>query len=550
MKARETTIKEMLGGADRQFVVPRFQRKYSWRRPQWDTLWDDISELYQSSTSRAHFLGSVVTLVFDPRAAGVSKFLLIDGQQRFVTLVLLLCAIRDRARQSGNDRLGEQIEEAYMFNKFANGLDRWKLLPTEDDLTAYQNVLQQDASEAEGRIDDAFRYVKDRLDDTDPEGDPWDLERLFSVVVQRLEIVSIELDADDNPQLIFESLNAKGTPLTQADLVRNYYLLRVTTDHQRQMYEDVWLPMERLLGDYLTEFIRHYLSKDGEFVSKSTVYETLKNRLADRDDREVRQSLSHLASFAKFYERMVSPEAERRKGIAARLQHFNQWDVGVVRPILLNLYRWEEEGTLGLKDFREICRLMEGYVVRRTFAGYKTNPLNRYFIGLSGAIDLANPVDCVGAYLAERGWPGDGEFREAFRRFRLYESGTSRVRLVLESLEDALGHKERVDLSRLTIEHVMPQGITAEWKRMLGGTWKVDHEELLHTVGNLTLSGYNPELSNRDFRWKRAELKKSKFGLNKWISRRRKWTRAEIEARAGELVGYAVKIWPGPDRWN
>lgn len=551
MKAKQTTIQSMLGGADQQFVVPLFQRLYSWKRREWKMLWEDIEELYTADGSPVHFFGSVVTATFEPTPAGVSKYLLIDGQQRFTTLVVLLWGVRNLAIERGTPKLAQQIEEAYLFNKFAdNDLDRFKLLPTQLDRPAYQGLLSDDRRNVQGRIDDAYRFFRSRLDDTDPDGNPWDLQRLFQIIIQRLEIVSIDLDNDDDPQLIFESLNFKGAPLSQADLVRNYYFFRIpSAQRQQEIYDQLWRPMEERLGESLAEFIRQYLCKDGSFVSKGNVYQALQKRLARQGESAVIDSLRKLNDCSEHYRRLIVPQSESEPRLAKRFARLNEWQVGVVRPLLMKLYEWVAEGHVEAAQLEKCCQLIESYVVRRTFLGYKTNPLNRYFIALSGSIEPSDPATFIGKYLSEHAWPTNAQFRVGFCQFPLYESGQERVRLVLESLEEKHGHKEPVDVSNLTIEHIMPQSPNASWKGMLGENWQRDHAELLHTVGNLTLTGYNSPLGNRPFEEKRKFFEQSHLEINKWVSQQERWTRTEIEARATILFEKAVETWPGPEPW-
>jgi uncharacterized protein with ParB-like and HNH nuclease domain len=272
MHANQTDIQRILGGVQ-QYVIPLFQRPYSWETKQWNTLWQDLLELCEDEKPRNHFIGSIVTMPSKSVPEGVTKFILIDGQQRLTTLLVLLTVFREKARTlPGN--LADKIDDLLLKNRHQEGNDVYKLLPTQIDRVAFFAILNGQELPKDSQLVKAFDFFekKLRLQHT------LDLEKLYTVIGKSLVLVSIVLDKDDNPYLIFESLNAKGQPLKQADLIRNYFFMRIHVGDQEKMYDEHWKPMQERLGENLTEYIRHFLMRDGKNVKQSDIYFTLKER--------------------------------------------------------------------------------------------------------------------------------------------------------------------------------------------------------------------------------------------------------------------------------
>ena len=245
MKASETNLQPVIEGT-KQYVVPLFQRAYSWDTKQWEILWDDLISLSDEEQPRDHFIGSIVTMPTDSVPQGVSKFLLIDGQQRLTTIFIILALLRDAAQGLPGSTLAQEIEETLLTNRFKQGEEIWKLLPTQVDREAFLQLLTGNTAVQETRISKAAVFFRKRLRSYQ---DSTYFETLKKVIVSNLMLVSIVLDRDDNPHLIFESLNAKGRPLSQADLIRNYFFMRVHTEQQDHLYETSWEPMQEQLGE-------------------------------------------------------------------------------------------------------------------------------------------------------------------------------------------------------------------------------------------------------------------------------------------------------------
>ena len=542
MKASETTLQPIIEGA-KQYIIPLFQRSYSWEKKDWQVLCEDLADLCEADKPRSHFIGSIVTMPTTSVPEGVPKYLLIDGQQRLTTIFILLTLLRDRANRSGQLELAEEIDKTLLVNPYKKGDDYYKIMPThiDDNRTSFQALIKAAGLAANDKIGAAYTFFERRLHQSKVDG-----QLLKKVITENLSVVSIVLDRDDNPYLVFESLNATGRPLTQADLIRNFFFLKIHTDLQQEMHARYWEPMQGTLGDRLTEFIRHYLMKDGTVIKSDYVYFTLKERLGQGDALSLLQDLSRSADH---YKRLLVPAREPDPGLRDALARLNRLEVTTAYPFLLCCYDEFERGELSAADFRDIVSFIENFVIRRFVCNIPTNQLNKIFAPLYNQIKnggYASLLDGLRQILPNRGYPKDVEFKSRLMDSKLYGQGDrlAKTRLILECIERSFGHKEPVAFDGLNIEHVMPQTLTEAWRAHLGDNWEATHELLLHTLGNLTLTGYNPELSNEDFLRKRELLRQSSLQLNKYFENVPDWREEEIEARAATLAEIAASIWP------
>ena len=237
---------------------------------------------------------------------GVAKFLLIDGQQRFTTTFLLLAAMRDKAKLHETGKLAEEINNTLLKNPYKEGNDAFKLLPTQSDRDAFLQIIRGEAISNDSQIAKAYRFFEKKLRVAGMEN----LEKLKQVIVSNLVLVSIVLDREDNPHLVFESLNAKGRVLSQADLIRNYFFMKIHVDEQEKQYGALRKPMQDKLGEDLTEFIRHFLMKDGGVVKQGEVYFALKDRADTKSPREIIEYLAEISRYADLYSKLLHPERE------------------------------------------------------------------------------------------------------------------------------------------------------------------------------------------------------------------------------------------------
>ncbi len=460
-----------------------------------------------------------------------------------------MSALRD-AVSTSIPKLAKRIHEQYLTNEYASDLMQYKVLPTQLDRPAYFAVIDGHPEASSGKIVSAYSYFVEQLQKPASDGEPLDLNRLSQILTNGLEIVSITLSETDNEYSIFESLNGKGTPLTQGDLLRNYFFMRIPSNHHDKVYPEVWLPMQDRISEQLADFFRFEYMSDGDFVRKWDVYQDWKKRLDKMNPEAVTIQLQSLSHRSHFYKRIITPETEPDPKLAEGFRRLNRWGAQTAYPFLLFVYRQYDAGTVNAEGFSNILRMIESFLVRRSITGVSPSALNRLFMRLSQQLpESTSLVDGTQAVLADPGrrWPRDMEFAANLLTYPLYtDSKPEQRRLILETLEQSLAHKEHVDLSNLTIEHVMPQSLTPAWSEALGHDAKEIHAKLLHVVGNLTLTAYNPELSNSPYERKRALLQESNLEMNREIAKDPQWTASEIEKRGKQLAERALKIWPGP----
>lgn len=544
MIASETKIQSIIEGT-KQYVVPLFQRPYSWEKKEWQVLWNDITDLYEETSNRSHFIGSIVTMPTKSVPEGVAKYLLIDGQQRLTTIFILLAVLRDKASDNNQEKLADQIMNTALVNPYENEeeLDYYKLLPTQGDREFFQDIMRARPTSEQSRFGQAYQFFERKLRQR-----TFDIQMLRKVIFSNLSVVSIVLGVEDDPHLVFESLNAKGMPLTQADLIRNYFFMKIHVGKQEFIYKQYWQPMQEALRENLTEFIRHYLMRKGQVIRHGDIYFRLKDLVNNGD---ALACLQDLARFAVFYQKLLFPANETDGAIRKALQRLNSIEVTTAYPLLLNFYDDYDKGVLSSQDFVSILRVIENFMIRRFVCSVPTNQLNKIFPPLYAQLQASSsesPVERLQSALQSKGYPKDVEFTSRLIEAKLYGGGdrATKTKLILESFEEYYKHKEQVDFAELSlsIEHIMPQTLTEEWQISLGTDWETTHELLLHTIGNLTLTAYNSELSNATFEKKKQRLSESHLEINKFFSSKQSWNREDIEKRSSDLAELALTIWP------
>jgi uncharacterized protein with ParB-like and HNH nuclease domain len=555
MKAEQTDLGTLLGGSNQQFIVPLFQRTYSWNKKEWQDLWDDLNELLDDEGKSRHFLGSIVTIPTSAQPHKIKQYLLIDGQQRLTTLFILLALIRNKTKESS---LAEEIYDQQLINKYATTRSAnchsekfYRLKPTQKDCAAFWALMPSTLPEEGSTFSDEFkdsaiihcyRFFERKLHKVD-------LEQFYNAITQQLVVVSITLDTDENPYLVFESLNARGKPLTQADLVRNYFFMNITDNQQTEAFEDYWKPMQDTLGDSLTEYIRHYLIAVRETDVKSQeVYMTLKKHIEDNKLGTI-QSLKELASYAKYYCNILAPQHESSSIIQKALARLKRLEVTVSYPFIIKCYDDYAHQKLSEDDFAKVLGFIENFIIRRSICKVARQGLNKKFPSLYREVkELSEEfLTNVAKILQHFDYPSDEKFKEALKVTRLYKkTRPETARLILQSLEHSYGHKGEVNFSKLTIEHVMPQSVKDSewWKKHLGDNWESVHTKHLHTLGNLTLTSHNAQMSNNDFNHKKQCLVKDNLELNRYFNKLSTWTKTEIEQRAEDLAEQALHVWP------
>jgi hypothetical protein len=400
----------------------------------------------------------------------------------------------------------------------------------------------------------AFYYFRRQLNGEDLNGDTIDAERMWRVISSDLQAVMINLGDTDDPYLIFESLNYKGEPLTQADLVRNYVLMRFRHSDERggeqeTVYREIWQPLEESLDKALTEFLRHYTMKEGENVKVGGIYSAFKKHLATLvQEAGVKKELQAMSRYGRFYEMFLFPDRAPSPRLRDKLAVLRGLEMTTAYPLLLRLFDVHESGQLSEDDLVSCFQLIESFSVRRAVCNVPTNAYNKLFLQWAKNYPSDSHVEWLTAQMLAgtggRRWPTDEEFRTALLTQPQYPKKSTRH--ILIALEEQFKHKERIDLTTTTIEHIMPQTLSSGWKHELGQDAMTINAELGNTIGNLTLTGYNSEMGNLSFEKKKAQLLTSHIELNRWICEQSSWGRHEIEARSKDIAKRALKIWKRP----
>jgi len=558
MKATEARLLDYLRKSP-QLTIPIYQRTYSWTQRECGQLWEDILRAGQSKDVPAHFIGSIVYIEQSLYSVtGPTQLLVIDGQQRLATVSLLLAAL---ARHLDGEPVAgfsaRKIRHYYLLNPEEDGEGGYKLLLTQTDKVTLLAVVQDKPLPPGPSL-----RVKENFEFFDTKIAALSEAELLGLChgLAKLLIVDVALSKDqDNPQLIFESMNSTGLDLSQADLIRNFVLMALEPRHQSRLYNDHWHPMELAFGQeaysaHFDAFVRHYLTlKTGDIPNVRAVYQAFKiyASVGSAAATGVDALLADLHTFAEHYCAMALGQ-EEDKDLAAAFSDLRELKVDVAYPFLLELYHDMRQDLLSVKDMVWMVRLIESYVFRRGVCGIPTNSLGKTFASMARALTENHDPESVAAYLllspSYRRFPRDDEFMRELRSRDLYNS--PRRTYLLRRLEN-YGRKEPVPVNEYTIEHIMPQSVATspEWQADLGPDWQRVHGMWLHTIGNLTLTGYNSEYSNRPFARKRdieGGFKESPLRLNKGLGSLEAWNEIAIIERAERLAEIAVEVWALP----
>jgi uncharacterized protein with ParB-like and HNH nuclease domain/predicted transport protein len=559
MKATEAKLLDFLKKSP-QFVIPIYQRTYSWTDKECRQLWDDIVRTGGNDAVSAHFVGSIVYIEKGLSQVTVqSPHLVIDGQQRLTTVTLLIAALAKALGETEpvDGFSPRKLRNYYLLNPEETGERHYKLLLSQTDkasLTAIASSTEQ-PKEPSLRVTENFQLFEELI--AGCKGD-------FVAVCKglaKLVVVDVALNRDqDNPQLIFESMNSTGRELSQADLIRNFILMGLEPQLQTRLYEEFWRPMEvdfgqEAYGTHFDSFMRHYLTvKTGEIPNVREVYEAFKMhaRSPVAAQAGVEELVKDIRIFARYFCAMAL-NAETEPDLKLAFHDLRELKVDVAYPFLLELYRDYATGLLPLADFEGSVRLVEAYVFRRAICAIPTNSMNKTFATFTKVLKKERYLESIQAHLlllpSYRRFPSDDEFRRDLQSRDLYNFGTRRT-YWLRRLENH-GRKERVPVDEYTIEHILPQNenLSSSWRTALGPEWEKVQKTWLHTLGNLTLTGYNSEYSDRSFREKRdmeGGFKDSPLKLNTGLGQLDQWNVGEINARAGRLADAALTVWTAP----
>ncbi len=554
MKAGEATLLEFFEqNQTNQFVIPIYQRLYSWGKEQCKQLWDDIIKIGGNDKMNGHFIGSIL-YVLDGNTHSNNPLLIIDGQQRLTTITLLFIALRNHS----SDEVKRKEIESYLINSNKDGDKKFRLILSESDRDTLLSLIDENKrkpSELSLKIMENFKLFEEWIrKNTDK------LETIFKGL-DKLMIVWIALEkGKDDPQLIFESMNSKGIELTQTDLIRNYIVMETEVEKQEDFYNQYWRAMEEDFKqskkqskkeDLFNKFVRHYLTiKIGKTPNEKRVYEAFKD-YQQKEGIEIEDLLKDLQKYCGYF-CQIAFKKEADKDLNKALSFLVDLEMDVIYPLLLELYSDYSDGVLSKQDFIPIIYLIESYICRRAVCGLGPNGLNKIFASFTKKINKDQYLESIKAHFLSLEkttgkFPKDSEFRDSFITIDFYK--LKKIKYFLERLEN-FNTKEPVNTQECTIEHIMPQTLTEEWKRDLGGNFQAIHDKYLHTIGNLTLTGYNEKYSNNSFQEKRdmeKGFKQSPLRLNQGLRGLESFGEEEIEKRASDLADWALKIWTYPN---
>ena len=556
MRSKIENIMELLEGS-KQFVVPIYQRRYTWGREQCQELWSDIENIGVAQGNEFHFFGPIVCM--EPEAqsiGGVRQVLVIDGQQRLATISLLIAALCEAIN---NEKVpfgvtSREMSNLYLFNDRKEGKSHYKQILTQSDTETLKCILDgrdlpSDVSENLVRNHSFFRSkLKGARLEVIYEG------------LQRLQVVEITLERErDNPQMIFEGLNAKGVELSPSDLIRNYVLMGRELDFQTKLYNTYWYPMEQRFrgknAKHFSSFIRHYLIlKTKRVCFPKDIYRRFKE-LVERDisPETLEQNLEEISLYSKHYLNVVLHK-ESNEELLRCFKDFSQLDTDAAYPFLLKVYDCYQKGELKIDEVKETVSLVESYILRRLICDIPIRNMFRYLLELFDIMDSEGWIDNYLELLYEKfqdfhsamRFPRDTDFKRMFMDIEIYDF--KHLMYILRKMEEYSGNP--VNTSELSIERVMPEKLTSEWREELGPSYEQDHERYLNRIGNITLTDANSELSNRSFTEKKTMqpygFLYSPLYLNKALRETDTWNLVSIQRRASELSDTAAKVWIYP----
>lgn len=563
MDGHKQYLTDLIEGKLTRFVIPVYQRNYDWKQEQCGRLFDDLVEVAKTGRDE-HFFGSIVSQT--PRGERV----IIDGQQRITTVFLLLAAIRSQLRAgiiaAKDTELADDIDEYYLIDRKHKNDQKLRLKLIKSDRKAFAAILEEKEENfiPESNVTQNFLYLKGRLASTDA-----DIDELYEAI-KSLCVIDITLDPEDDAQLIFESLNSTGLDLSEADKIRNFVLMNLNQDIQEVYYDDYWNAVEINTDYEVSEYIRFYLAaREGKTPAVKKVYPAFRAYAAKHfcnpggNDFAIRTEdlLKELLRYSTHYRNCIHPDTGSRD-IDSALNAINLFDASVTHPYLLNLLEYRKQGDIDDDAVAEVLWVIDSFLFRRWVCSVPTNALNKIFEtlhadaikGVSEGFDYQDVVKYLITHKGGTGrFPEDGDFLYALDMRDFYRIGNRKYYLY-DRLENGRSN-ERISVvaglesGDFSVEHIMPQTLSTDWKKELGSDWERIHEEWLHKLANLTLTAYNSDYSNRPFAQKRSMEKgfeDSGFRMNQWVARQDAWGEPQMKEREEKLEKSFLELWPYP----
>jgi uncharacterized protein with ParB-like and HNH nuclease domain len=525
--------------------IPVYQRNYSWQKENCEQLFNDILSAGEKETIESHFIGSIIVIV-DGGIDG-NKNIIIDGQQRITTAILFLKAFYDNTT---DEYIKDEYIKRLIFKITKNGKVA-KLILNRDDNIVLEKILNNSEltdRDKSSKLYKNYDYFTNRIKNSEDEK----LQKGF----EKLRIVGIKLNLNENPQLIFESLNSTGLKLNATDLIRNFLLMSENSEEQDRLYLKYWYKIEEnITSESMEEFFKSFLViKLSSDISQKKVYEKFKEfkKLIDLNSEQV---LQELLFYSKLYSKLLFTNLEQDKDIKNTIIEIEVLNQKVIYPFLLECYANYERGELEKKDFLNILEFLENYLIRSIVCEISSKGLNKFNPTLIKKLNengnkFENMKKAFILNKSKNRMQSDKEFINSLKHNNIYSNKTLKNgKLLLYKIESFLSKKEIVVDDNLTVEHIMPQTLTKQWKDELQN-YKEFYDEYKHTIGNLTLTAYNSELSNNLYKDKKLEFQNSNLSLNRYFNNIDNWNQLEIENRANKLIEYILEIYPQPNELN
>ena len=553
MKGEERYLLNLLEGTKTRFVIPVYQRNYDWKIENCKQLFDDLEDVISEGVE-SHFFGSIVS-----KADGPDTRIVIDGQQRITTSYLLLLALVSKLREgaiaSEDDNLADMINEEYLIDKWHKSERKLKLKLIKDDQAAFEALYSADAEKfiQDSNVTQNYIYFCGRIDKTRLTADQ------LRDAIERLMIIDIKLDKEDDAQRIFESLNSTGLDLNEGDKIRNFILMGLDAQMQEEYYEQYWNEIEKNTGYDVSSFARDWLAA----VRRKTpaikkVYSVFKDYVK-AEAFDTKALLEELLKYSKHYKAINAADSGNH-GLDVVLRRLILLDMSVMNPFTLNLFEYRRCGEISDQQVIEALKSVETYLFRRWVCKVPTNALNKVFETLHS--EVLRGVKDGGSYpdvlnkvlLSKEGsghFPDDAEFMQAFEERDFYRIGGYKYYL-FDRLENG-DSLERVNVvgnlrdESFSIEHIMPQTLSTSWQQDLGDDFAKIHARWLNSMANLTLTAYNSKYSNRRFVEKRDMengFKQSGFRINHFVCEQEAWGEKQLEARNELMKKRFLELWP------
>ena len=557
MKGSEAKLVSYMQGSDKRFIIPVYQRNYDWKTENCKQLYDDLIKVIRNNRS-SHFFGSIVSVHSDGE---FNEYLIIDGQQRLTTVSLLMLAMYNLMKEGvivpAQANLADKIYKTYLIDEWQEDETRIKLKPVKNDCRAFGLLFKEKEDYLqESNLTVNYNFFYNRI-----QKEEISIDELYTAIT-KLEIINISLGKDDNPQLIFESLNSTGLALSEGDKIRNYILMGLPNKEQTEYYEKYWNRIEICTGYEVSLFVRDYLSVKQQVIPPmNRIYVNFKSYV-EEEHVDTEPLLIDMLDYARWYELLLKGRTED-KVLNACIHRLNRLETTITRPFFLEVFRMKKKGVLSLENVRDIFLYTENYLFRRSICDLPTNALNKIFLSLHREIirydgteaDYTEKFKYALLSKTEKGrFPSDDEFVDAIGAKQIYLMNIKNKAYILERFEN-YGIAEDKDIYRhldegtYSIEHIMPQHLTPQWVTELGDDYEDIHATWLHRLANLTLTAYNSKYSNNAFSEKRDMEKgyrQSGLRMNTWIANQDKWTLSELEARSNMMAARALTIWPAP----